>query len=746
MTRHLLLYLLSMCFCSLSVQAQKGLQLGGFGSAGPGSFNANWERTLTPVATSALGYRAGIDVAYFFHPNIGIATGLGFGVTSGGWELNSFANDPVQIDAATSAYFLQNGPNLAYVRQDTINGLTENWRMASLEVPVLLRFRAKWIYAEVGPIFSFPLSATYDGTGEISYSATFSDVGTSVYNTGFGFQNYAIQGTGDLSPNGLSLSFWGGLGVNIPLSEKTEIRVGAGYRLGSNLLTSSNNPDAFFNRSEGDNQYYPLADAASSVRHGMFSGQVGIYQTLGAGTPRPPKEKNRKQDCAPSELSDFPLEITQTVGTSREANKTDLDLLELVKAERASLNFKHAQLDESGYKLLVCMTKTDISAVETRFKKGNPYLALEKSSLNSEEGVYELNFNPLMQSAPIRLIFRDQNGASISQAKVGLFLNDNLIFEQVQASAETFTRLYQHPSFQYELRLQASCFEETTIALSPDQDFSQPVIVEMNKIGGTMALDFNVDVSQTTFSRIISIEATLNQGGLAYVLEGTMRPNGQINMQSGCAPSPSGSYQLSLIKPVGFDLYRGGNTGNWASEDLIVDIRNGRPVSSIKARRLPQYHVFYIELSEVENRYLVMDSLDRKFQRLKTRGDSILIYMSNGNNPTIATRTNELEAVIEMMYVSNPDIPNAVTEKAALKERIDLAEVIPDRRQVVINYIISNSLYRRSRSILIDELSRELNLDREKVQFRIYTEQPIFQSDQFSKSEFPNLKYIRLVE
>lgn len=726
-----------------SLYGQSGLQLGLSGAVGSGAMVGQWPAGLNVQSQRQLEFRGGLDVAYFFTPSLGIATGVGIGAMRGGFALeNSFINGPTQVPATTSPYYLQSSNQaLAYLRTDTINSQTETLRLNTLEIPVLLRFRTQWFYAEAGPIVGIPLSSTYKGEGEVSYAGTFNDLSTTVYNTGFGFQNYTISGEGDFAAPSPLLSLWASVGTSIPLSEKTELRLGLGYRRALNGFLTSGSPNNFFTRTEGDNAYYSLVGAATQLKHNGFAAQVGLYQSLGGGGGG---GRSPKPDCTPEQMFDLPLAFVQNEGSRRVPAQVDPDFLALVKVEASTLRFKGAELDASGQSLRLCLGKDSPEAIEARFTKDNAYLSLLKTG--PVEGLYEMVFEPRKKSPVLKLVIRDGSGKSLSNVKTTLLLAGEPVYESTLNSGDAFTYLYLHPALNYSLRVEATCFEAFTRPISQSDDWTQPLLVELNALGEAMQIQFPANLEGTRLGKALALQGTVVVPGMTFPIQGTLSPQGGIALSGNCAPDQVQSYQLALQKPVGYDLYHGGNTGNWANPSLTVDIVNDRPLAAVKVRRLPQFHVYYIDLSDVRNRYRVMDSLDQRFQKIKAQGDSVLVYMSNGNSPTIARKGAELDAVVQMMYQATAPLPNARTEKAILKENIDLSEVIPDRRQVILHFVLSNGLYLSSRQVLIGELSQELKLDLNKVRLRIYTEELISAANRLDPAVFPQVEYIYLAE
>lgn len=743
--------LLLCCFWVLGgsyLLGQQGLQVGLRGTVHWEQIQGDWPNNLQVQSQRQTGGGVGIDLAYFFTPTLGIASGVGFHAGGGSISLqNAAIIGPNQIDASNSPYYLQNSNQaLSYIRTDTVNSQSEQLTIGQLEIPLLLRFRTRFFYAEAGPVIGFPLRASYEGQGSVSYAGTFTELGTTVYNTGFGFQNYGINGSGDFAVRSPQLNVWASVGTSLSLGEKTELRAGVGYRLPlTGILAANAGATDFFSRQEGDNAYYSLAETATSMQTSGFSAQVGIYQTLGGGGSRPaPKPKSKKENCAPNQMVSLPLSLSQPESSRRIPAQVDTDLIQLAQQELPLLKFKGADLAENGRNLRVCLGKTDPENIEARFKKENLFLRLLDAQ--PDQGLYELTFEPLTQTEPITMIFRDESGKSVNQVQVSLSLNGELIYEKKINSGEPFTYLYEHPKLNYRLSASAPCFETQEKELTIATDLNQPVRMDLTSLGTSMQTRFPAQLTNFSPGQPIPLNGMVNVPGAEFPIQGEILPTGQIALSGNCAPDEVRSYQLSLQKPIGIDLYHGGNLGNWANPNLVVDIVNDRPVNQISIRKLPQYHVYYIDLSDVQNRYRVMDSLDRQFTAILNRQDSAFVYMSNGNRPTIAKRSSELPAVVEMMYQVTAGIPNAQEEKTTLKENINPDDMIPGRRQLVLHYVMSNSLYLRSRQVLIGELVEELGLDRDQIMIRIYSEGKILGSSRLDKTRFPNVQYIDLSE
>jgi len=83
---------------------------------------------------SGTSLNLGVEVDYYFSDNLGIGTGLQYQSISGGFELNDF-------NAQYASNHYNTAENRSYERILTMTGITEEYTMTNIGVPLLLKFR-----------------------------------------------------------------------------------------------------------------------------------------------------------------------------------------------------------------------------------------------------------------------------------------------------------------------------------------------------------------------------------------------------------------------------------------------------------------------------------------------------------------------------------------------------------------------------------------------------------------------------
>lgn len=105
-----------------------------------GAIAWGYEAVRSPVsanlsANSGSSLSAGIEVDYYFSNNLGIGAGVQYQSISGGFDIQDFRA------AYASNYYNNPEINRSYERIITMNGVTEEFTMTNIGIPLLLKFR-----------------------------------------------------------------------------------------------------------------------------------------------------------------------------------------------------------------------------------------------------------------------------------------------------------------------------------------------------------------------------------------------------------------------------------------------------------------------------------------------------------------------------------------------------------------------------------------------------------------------------
>ncbi|MEO1449281.1 MAG: hypothetical protein AAFV07_07105, partial [Bacteroidota bacterium] len=207
------------------------------------------------------------------------------------------------------------------------------------------------------------------------------------------------------------------------------------------------------------------------------------------------------------------------------------------------------------------------------------------------------------------------------------------------------------------------------------------------------------------------------------------------------------TYNMSLIidKPLGYNIVSGTDAADWAKETVSVQIVDGKPALPLRVERLPAYNFFYVDISEAEDRAIILDTLEAQLLKLTRAKDDYLAYLSNGTDPTIAEVGDEYEDVLVDITRTFTDPPVISLDRDQILKQMKVEKVKPNRRKTIFNFFLSRTIYQQSREQLITKLTETFGEDQRNVQINIYTDYAVAESDKLAKGMYQMpIRYIHL--
>lgn len=366
---------------------------------------------------------------------------------------------------------------------------------------------------------------------------------------------------------------------------------------------------------------------------------------------------------------------------------------------------------------------------------------------------FDSRFDPLSDSflvslsvrhdAVLRVTLQDEDTENpVDEFQAQLYMGRELILDKTMNSGDAFFDLYDHPRVAYTLRIQHPCYPETTIDLDRTKDFNTSKVISLAATGTAERIDLPLNASAITGR--VRVQARVGSGTAASPLSGNIGTN-RISLFAPCGRQLGRNFSLNIEKPLGYDIIAGGNSDNWANENVAVQIIDGKPALPLQVERLPAFHFFYVDISEAEDRAIILDTLEAQMLALTGQNDEYLAYLSNGTDPTIAEIGDEYEDVLIDITRTFTDPPVPSLDRDQILKQLKVEKVRPNRRKTVFNFFMSRTIYQQSRAELINRITETFGEDEGNVQINIYTDYLIAESDKLPKDLYKTpIRYIQL--
>lgn len=609
-------------------------------------------------------------------------------------------------------------------------------------------------YVQVGVSLKLP-SATFQNTsGSLSKEATFPELpredGTGTFALTisdlpkYGFDSgITISDTPkDLPMNSTAFAVNANIGVRFNISSSFYAFLQGGISQSATIASFNTNQ---YTPSSSSDEHNSVLNSTGSISIRDIKGRAGFGFLFG------PSPNNKV--VPPQFIQKVPIEFVQTEGKRRNSGQSDPEFELIAPKILRSLDFK-----PSSYSIDVNLIETELSfdkregspaAITVSTKVKDSYMELLPYDSKFAQNAYQVHLStPNNKSLKMALVDQDTE-SEVDGFDVELFMvhpakGDVLIHKKEKVNSGYFIpKLYDHPEITYKLKLSHLCYEPEIATIS-SVDFSGTKAIQAESKGEAEEIIIRVD--QMGGDAFMRIQGTIQERNRTTPLSGTISGN-EITLYAGCGQAPNKNYQLTLEKPLGYNLRTGSSASNWKQANVRINMENGEPKSNqpLKLEALSTYNLFYVDIGEFQNRNRPRRSILSQVNTLTESGQEIFVYLSDGTSPYTASTSQELPSVLSKIALIFPDVPKAETDRDLLIKRINIPEIMPSRRIVNLHFYLGRTLYETSRNELINELTKAFPTGRENVKIFIYTDFEVSNSQKLERGVYKTpITYIHL--
>lgn len=767
------LFLLGLGFISTGFgQSQIHLYL----SPGTSGINhRNFEDNRDIRSSRGLGLQLGASYSFLLSESLAIGAGLEWGSFSTDLSFNG----PVMSEIGTnSGYeFQKEGTNTAdptgFRLQEDANIVRQQVSTGAVSVVIPIFYRISELgnggsfFLNFGPKVTIPLGdgSNWTGEGSSTYSGDFSayfadkvaagDSFTLVLKDldayGFSSDQNLTKGNDErpLFGSTTNIGFFAAPGISFPLgNNRTQLTIEAILQGGlTNLKGSEVATNAFEGRREGTTSLPNLSGEASNIGLNYGGVRVGVM-LIGERSERPPKPDPVPKPDPNRVVKATALNVLyrQAPDTRRSRNQqqNDPEFDRIMETEAQNLRFKgtvEGEMIEDGQ---ITYDANRPQKIQSSFNKENKYLILDDATVDENRGQVRLTISPRNSTIrqKIAVFPVDEKGKPINGFSAAVSFEGQTRGEQKMNSGALLSDLYLHPEVEYQVTITHPCYETTTQTIDFFANYQLGLRFEMESSGELAQV--TVPVRQNAaLGRNQTFNGVLNLKGERSEVNGTVTGN-ELILTGGCGLEIAGPSMLTLKKERGMDVLIQGQASDWKNPQVRIPMQGTRSIQPVEFVRLPAFHLMYVDISEAQDRIVVINELEKLIKNVKAEQNEMLGYLSNGGSPRTITSPDNMDDLLEGVSYLNPQLPIAREDLTNLQERIDGETVIPARKEIVLNFVLSKTIYLRSRNILIAELLESLGDDTEEVIIRIYTEEPIAPSERMKLDLNNDIEYLQL--
>lgn len=698
---------------------------------------------------AGVGLQAGVSYSFFLADQIGIGAGLEFGLQRGALAFSdgslSFTHNDDNGYTLTNLSTGTTTPNPDFTlnsKDDISQNYTAN--TIGLTIPVYYRISTLGnggdVFLNLGPKVSFFLGdgQGWDGTGTSTFEGDFT------INDNFsvilddidqwGFRNETLtENNGDALFDGIAISFFIAPGITIPIGENRAVSLGLIYQGTLNNI-SANTGNVFASRREQTGSFSPnLSSAASRIggAYGGFFAGIMLGKSGNSKPPKPPKPDPDKPDPDRVEAVALNTVFSQSRNTRRNAERNDPEFDKIMESEAQNLRYKNTldagEISREGKITYNGADPDGARKINPNFNGRNRYLKYEDHTIR--DGNILLEITPLKNTIQQKLTLLpvDEEGNPINGFNATLKFGGQTWHDKKMNSGDLIPDLYQHPAIAYELTLTHPCYTTITQTVGSQLNYEAGLRVPMAPSGQMVRLQVPIS-GLSSLNREQAIGGVLNIRNERSEVTGNQIGN-QLILNGGCGLEVSGRSALTLQKPKGFDIKVAGQAGDWKDSEITLPMQDKISLQSVEVVALPVYHLLYVDISSTDNRGAVIDQLESMIQEIGDNNGEILGFLSNSNSPRVITSPGDMDKLLQGVAQDNPDVPNPQGDLIKIRQRLDPEVVIPSRKQIVLNFVLSDIIYERSREIIIKDLIEGLGDETEDIIVRIFTEKEIPESN-----------------
>lgn len=208
----------------------------------------------------------------------------------------------------------------------------------------------------------------------------------------------------------------------------------------------------------------------------------------------------------------------------------------------------------------------------------------------------------------------------------------------------------------------------------------------------------------TNFAELNGLEYCIRQNGIATDWKNIniIRESSRYLIESELTFQEGVRTDLVIKKPFGYNLYKDGEDPltSWENEEFIIPVTEKE--IGIKVWKIPDYEVYYLDISDIKNRQVVVQLLRDSLNQSIINDEPVLMYISNSYSPLIAESSTQAKMILGTMASLNPAYPEIRYDIRNLKTHINTAEANLNRRMINFHFFLSEVLYKQSLSNEID--------------------------------------------
>ena len=710
--------------------------------AGSSGLNLSGGIADSVIVGGSPGFRFGGNFILGINQNLGIGLGLGLNRYSITTDLPGFAT----TQSGSSHPDIEAEYN-SFDQSIVASSVSESIELSEFVIPVFVDIQfgtgKARPFSRLGFGVTVPSGTYQNQQGTIGYEARFEDLPRINSAETFGVTLQDLDKYGFDSGIQISDSL-----QNLVLSSSSlsmQLNVGIRFEMSPNLyffgegyFSSSTNLSAYnvnnYSPAQTPTDYQSMLAGVEKASVNRIGLNVGLGVTLGKS--------------APVLMEKIEIQFEQKPESRRNPAVADVEFQILAAEILSSLVFKPSnykvRINPFTEQLEYAANTGNPEAITVSSKDRTSYMNLDQfdSRYKSQDQSFHLILTPPNNKSLTLTLQDEDTDSEVDGFEVEIKVGDKVAVPKTKmSSGSTIYKLYDHPEIKYQVNLTHPCYPRKSFSLN-SADFDKPKVIKAESQGEPEEILLSV---LSTVPDFLRIQGGILKNGRRTPLSGTYS-DGEISLYAGCGESPGENFQLTIEKPLGYNLFVGSESRGWRQPDLLVSMQNGKPAQTLKLEPIPTYNLFYIDISEAQNRNLIRKPVMEQVRELRGKGNDFLVFLSNGQSPYVAENDpTNFRSVMRQLVLSSPDVPKAETDRSLLLSRMKLNEILPTRRLVNMHFYLSKSLYDTSREQLINELTAAFPEGQENIRIFIHTDFEIPESDKLERGLYRTpIEYIYL--